>query len=609
MTIPFNHRFTKVNSSKRLDSKLLNNGKEWVTWWHVGLVKNKRAETQPYVLVAFREVLPGGLSDKVYHQNIQATLLGQVRVGSVWKDGFCIKQAEFAHEMFDVDFTHRAWQTNSFKSASDNKKSAPFSQSIYPLEYQNNDKTWLLEFPLPTGGKLVIPCLEYFARCYGCSGELKRVLVTYPWEDKVNINADTALKRLYAPLDEGEIDDGSVWKVKLKQRLYNGDVVFLAHAKYDKAYTAAVIKQIYTSIFNQYDASKPDRPIFTKVAPWFQGYAQLSVKGIWFDNHKSFLALNIIGGSEPDGVIIARDRVNTNKTNIPANADDAGKAWNGAPARILTVPLIIDLTGNLEPDHGAPIIEVQDPDYVILGKPREIKDIVREKAKSSKGVLTNGADATVFATGDAYGSGKGVGYASVHAKNELESNGALRDMWNAMLYYQKKYPKQITSVEWFTFDKGYQADGEPNLIALDPFSKETGADLKGEIRNWPYYDFRTLQRRGILVSRIGINGQFVYIIEIQRRPRSFQNEDGVEQDAEESYTGFVFQAENQQEVDEVIKYFMNRIRYAKGIVKNLLRDCPVSKARAFQHKSAGFEIIPCEAAVLNALGKVNITIG
>ena len=236
MTIPFNHHFTKINSSTRLDSTLLNNGKEWITWWYVGIVKNKRAETQPHVLVAFREVLADGLSEEVFHQNIQITLLGQVRVGSVWKDGFCIKQAEFAHEMFDVDFTHRAWQTNSFKSASDNKKSAPFSQSIYPLEYQNNDKTWLLEFPLPTGGKLVIPCLEYFARCYGCSGELKRVLVTYPWEDKVNINADTALKRLYAPLDEGEIDDGSVWKVKLKQRLYNGDVVFLAHAKYDKAY-------------------------------------------------------------------------------------------------------------------------------------------------------------------------------------------------------------------------------------------------------------------------------------------------------------------------------------------------------------------------------------
>ncbi|MBY0463191.1 MAG: hypothetical protein K2Q34_08425 [Alphaproteobacteria bacterium] len=609
MTIPFDHHFTKVNSSTRLDSKLLNNGKEWIAWWYVGIVKNKLAETQPHVLVAFREVLADGLSEEVFHQKIQVTMLGQVKIGSVWKDGFCIKQAQFEHEIFDVDFTYRTWQTNSFKSASADKKPAPFIQSIYPLEYQSNDRTWLLEFSLSTGGKLVIPCLEYFARCYGCSGELKRVLVTYPWEDKVNINADTALKRLYAPLDEGEVDDGSVWKVKLKQRLYNGDVIFLAHAKYDKAYTGAVIKQIYTSIFNQYDASKPDRPIFTKIAPWFQGDAQLSVKGIWFDNRKSFLALNILGGSEPNGVLIERDRTNTNKTNIPADVADAGKAWNGAPARILTPPQIIDLTGNLEPDHGAPIIEVQDPSYVILGKPREIKDVVREKAKSSKGELTNGAEATVFATGDAYSSEKDVGYASIHAKNELESNGALRDMWNAMLYFQQKYPKQIKSVEWFTFDNGYQDNGEPNLIALNPFSKETGKDLEGEIRNWPYFDTRSLQRRGILVSRIGIDGQFVYIVEIQRRPRSVENEDGIAYSSEESYTGFIFKAESQQEVEEVIKYFMNRIRYVKGIVKNLLRDCPVSMASAFQHKSAGFETIPCEAAVLNALGKVNITIG
>ena len=97
-----------------------------------------------------------------------------------------------------------------------------------------------------------------------------------------------------------------------------------------------------------------------------------------------------------------------------------------------------------------------------------------------------------------------------------------------------------------------------------------------------------------------------HIIEIQRRSRSVENESGEKQNAEESYTGFVFMTDDQQQVDETIQYFMSRVRSVKGIVKNLLRDCPISKAHAFQHKGAGFEKVACEAAVLNALGKMGV---
>lgn len=73
-----------------------------------------------------------------------------------------------------------------------------------------------------------------------------------------------------------------------------------------------------------------------------------------------------------------------------------------------------------------------------------------------------------------------------------------------------------------------------------------------------------------------INEQFIHIVEIQHRPRSVENGGGEKRWAEEPYTGFVFKADNPQQVDEVIKYFMSRIRYVKGIVKHLLRRYPIS---------------------------------
>lgn len=602
MPIPFNHKLKEVNGTVRLNLPNLASDKTWVAWWYCGVQKNKIAETQPHVLVAFRELVDGGLSDKHQLQSVLLEALGQVRLGSVWKDGCCTHQAQFDTALFDVDFTYRVWKTTSFLQASREKVLAPYPPNLHKLDYPN-DTNWLLEFPLPNGGKLVIPCLEFFTRCYGASGELKRVLATYPWR-----GADKAHEsKLYAPLDEGEVDDGSVWKVKLRKRLYDKDVLLLAHAKYDKAYCEKVVKRIYDQIEELYDPKDPSKPKPLKVAPWFQGKAQIKIRGVWFDDNKSFLGLQILGCSEPNGIDILRDRVNTNKTNLPIDDIDKGNSWNGAPLRAINPPEIIDLTGDLEPDHSAPIVEIQDPDFEVLGIERVVRDSWRARAKGTRGVRKQSSETTVFATGDPRGDGKGVGYASIHAPTTLESEGALRDVWNAMRHLKSKYPARVTAVEWFTFNDQYQCSDKPNQIPLNPFPKKLDHPISGSIRNWPYLDKKNNVPRHVLVARMIMDGKAVYIIEIQRRARNIESESGKVQKAEEPYTGFVFTADNQSDVDETIQYFMNRVRSVRGIVKNLLSDCP-SKAYAFQHKTAAFETVSCESAVLNALSKVGVVL-
>lgn len=377
MAIPITFKQRRIIGEIRNLDIQKDNKVDWIVWWYCGIYKNPIAESQPKALIAFREIHPDGLSDQINLRRVQLTALGQMRVGTIWKNGMCRAEAIYDDAVFHVDFTQGRWKFKSFSDAAEHNESPPFPLNIHLLRY-TKDKNWLIEFPLPTGGRLIVPCIEFFSRCYGRSQEIKRVLATYPWHGV----KEAEESRLYAPLNEAE--EAGKMKVKLRRRMVNGDVVFLAHAKYDP-FAEHAAKSIYAQIETQY-APESNMPAFIKAGPWFQGEALIKAKGIWFEDGKSFLALQIVGCSDPDGVSIFRDRENTNKTGPLKEGAETGTAWNGAPARILKkLPEIIDLTGDEEPDHRAATVEVKDPDFEILGKPRVIVDVRKEHADSTSG--------------------------------------------------------------------------------------------------------------------------------------------------------------------------------------------------------------------------------
>jgi hypothetical protein len=599
-------RLKRKSSTLRLKEHLVGNSKPWIAWWYCGIYKNAKAESQPNVLVGFRELSDAGeLSDHLIFRRVPLTALGQVRIGTVWLDGVCQQEAIYDVHTFDVDFSQGHWQMTSFQFAADAQLPLPYPMPIHALKYER-DKNWLIEFQLESGGRLVIPCLEFFSRCYGRSGELKRILATYSWQGPYG-GADN---RLYAALDQPE--ENGKWKVKLKKRLVNGDVVLLAHAKYDR-YTEAQVKHIYAQIESKHDPQEKF-PLFIKVSPWFRGQAQLKVRGIWFDEGKSFLALQVTGCSDPGGALIERNRENRNNAENPADPDAGGSAWDGAPERkLIKPPEIIDLTSDEEPDHNAGPIEVQDLDFEILGTPRRVIDYKDEQAKTSAGQPGAGTDAEAFSTGEPHGDGKGVGYASIHARPIMESQGTLRDMWNALVEYHKQFPTLLTAVEWFTFEDGYQAAEEPKLIGIKEFTEE---ELKNPwphiittaIRNWPYMDSSIrAEMRGVLVARLTINTRYVHILEIQRRPRRKKDDAGKMQDGEEAFKGFVFKMKNQNDVKQYLHEFLSDVRYVKGIVQHLVSSCP-DDAASFNHSVSNDDSFACESAVRNALEKVGITL-
>ena len=599
MAIPITFKQRRIVGEIRNLDIQKENKTDWIVWWYCGIYKNPRAESQPKALIAFREILPDGLSDEIIMHRVPLTELGQMRVGTIWKNGMCHAEAVFDNEVFNVDFTQGHWKFRSFYDAGIHNESPPFPLLIHPLK-NSIDQNWLIEFPLSTGGKLVVPCIEFFSRCYGRSQEINRVLATYPWHGA----KDAEQSRLYAPLNEPE--EAGKMKVKLRKRMVNGDVVFLAHAKYD-LFAELAAKSIYAQIETQY-VPESKKPAFLKAGPWFQGEALIKANGVWFDDGKSFLVLQIVGCSDPDGVSIFRDRENTNKTGTVKEGAELGTAWDGAPIRRLNkLPEIVDLTGDEEPDYGSATVEVKDPDFEVLGAARVIIDVRREHANSTKGHLGDGGNPNAFSSGEPYGNNKDVGHASIHARPVMESHGALRDIWNALLYLRREKPHLVSSVNWFTYEEGFQTDVEPNLIPLQPFKDDEDVEISTTTRNWLYYDTKNNIRRGALIARMIINGKPIYFFEFQRRPCKKTQINGTKEDSEQSFKGLVFMLDDQCDFEAWLSLLLNRVRYVRGIVVQLVGECPGSAA-TFKHTPAKDEQVPCEAAIKNALSKVGVTI-
>lgn len=588
----------RASSTLKLKDSLTGNAGNWIVWWYCGIYKNQQAESQPNVLVAFRELSDSGyLSDSFIFRRVPLTTLGHVRLGTVWKDGVCRQEAEFDTHEFDVDYRPGKWRFSSFHYANQNNITPPFPPSLYSLQYKR-DRNWMIEFNLSSGGKLVLPCLEFFSRCYGRSAELRRVLATYPWCGTGGGSGN----RLYAPL--GQPEEGGKWKVKLRQRMVNGDALFLAHVKYD-GYAEQRAKRIYAQIETQHDPSGK-HPIFLAAGPWYKDSARLKVRGIWFDNGRSFLGLQIAGASDPGGVPIERNRDNRNNAEHSAGIAAGGRAWHGAPDRsTVSPPQIIDLTKDDEPDRGGESVGVDEPGFEVLGTQRLITNYRDKQARDSAGSKVKGSDSESYSTGEPYGEGKGVGYASIRTEPIMESQGVMRDMWNAMAFLRNLYPQKIRNVEWFTFEDGYRSGKEPKLIALEPFSAqelfEEDKELSSVTQSWPYIDRHRSELRGVLVARLSLASSSVHIVEIQRRTKGEATR--TSKNSEEHFKGLVFVLDDQKRFASWLRKLLSRVRYENGVLQKLEIHCP-GEAASFSHRQARNERVPCEGAVRLALKKV-----
>lgn len=137
-----------------------------------------------------------------------------------------------------------------------------------------------------------------------------------------------------------------------------------------------------------------------------------------------------------------------------------------------------------------------------------------------------------------------------------------------------------------------------------PFNEKEEVD--GTTRKWPYITaFQEL--RGVLLARVLAQGRPVHILEIQRRPRTKKDANGNVKEVEDSYKGLAFVLDDHYKFKMYLKQLLSKIRYVKGVVQKITGTCP-GKAAAFKHTSSVEEEVPCVAAVINALRKMNVTL-
>jgi len=332
------------------------------------------------------------------------------------------------------------------------------------------------------------------------------------------------------------------------------------------------------------------------------------VNGIRLDNG-SFLALQVTGCSEPNGLVIQRDKEDS-KTNdaISPEVEGADDHEDGPKRHLSQIPEILDLTGEYEPDYGIGSVEVIDTNFEVLGDKRPVIDVRRDSQKngSGKGGARSSNIPSIVSAGDPHGSNKGIGQANIFAQQVMESHGMLRDMWDAMLYLQKKYPLEIMAVEWLSVDKQFRSTNEPQLIPLTPF--DTGnKTITTKTRNWLYFDVTNKIPRGVLVARLVVNRKDVYVVEIQRRSRFCQDENGASIQTEESFKGLIFSLDHEQSLKSWITTILAEIRTVYGVVQEITGQCP-GNAATFKHSSSSGDGVYCQTTMLNALKKIGIII-
>ena len=311
---------------------------------------------------------------------------------------------------------------------------------------------------------------------------------------------------------------------------------------------------------------------FIKVCPWFEGPAELLVRGFWFDERdRKFLALRVDGCSDPEGAPVGFLRSG-------GRDSSSGAAAGGNRIRYVTKrknPDEVRLMDSVPPDRGSPIIRLEDPLFEVLGKPRVVEQVgkpdPRPPVRSRKG---KGNGPTQHSASEEYSTDKEAGTVYLAARVDLRSGDVLSDMWKTLLRLQEKRSDVVSSVAWVALDQDsrfrHRQGSPPQLILLEPFTLEEEDGLPTGVRNWLWLDpeYLSLGRRGLLVMRCVVEGISVYFVEVERRPGRKEN-----------FSGMVFKLRPGAPLDNWLNEVRSGIRDVKGVFSKLCSKCPSTSAQ------------------------------
>ncbi|MEO3865252.1 hypothetical protein [Rheinheimera fenheensis] len=529
--------------------------------------------TAPNVEVILKRIAEDNTLVGSHIFEVKITFLPLLKIGTVVEDGKCVGYSKNLMSLkTEFDQSSGTWRHATKDDYFDGFK------ENYPLRMQ--DKSYYIEFLSIDGYKVLIPCLVYFSACYGVSAELKRILVTYPW--------DEVCRRICGPISGHDSSQQIV--INLPKKLVDDDATFIAHALYDKVARNAA-KYLYSQIEINHDKGKK-APIFLRVLPWFSGSMQVELRGIWISQNV-FLGLSFEGISEPDGDNILYGRAN--RSPLGKRNDKPANAWKNALVPKVNLPLVV-LHSDYDPAPEEPPIEVIEPRLKIIGHRRSREKIDMGEPNSSSGGKSDKTSSNSATSGNNNPGSPPI--SPINQKPNLESvaGGTLLGMWTASQILHQRHPQIIRSVRYYLMNNSYGQEVEPLLISLEPYSEDEKTKLSEEEQRWIYSSYSQRKIRGILVIKYDLPEKSYVIVELERKHGAAAREEHIK--------GLIFEKSDQFSFDDTINQLKKRLRDQVGNINKCIGL--FKNASTFNHPSSKTHDMKCQKSIVNAFKKIGV---
>lgn len=529
--------------------------------------------TAPHVDIILKKISDDNSLSSSYIIPVKSNFLPLLKIGTVIEDGKCIGYSK----NLTLIKTSLIQKLGSWRYSTQNDYIDLFKSS-YPLRKQ--DQSSFIEFTSVDGYKVLIPCLSYFSACYGFSAELKRILLTYHW--------DEVRRRICGPIDVKIPANKLI--VNIPKNLVDDDATFIAHAMYDSVAQRAA-KYLYSQIQTNY-TDKKNAPLFLQVAPWFTDSIEVELRGLWLAKDV-FLGLAFEGVSEPDGENILYNRANRSSNSGEGNKPDS--AWKNTLKPKVNLPLVV-LNSNYDPAPDEPPIEVIEPRLKVIGHRRAKQKIDLGESATSSGSRSPKSGSNIGSSGDRQPGNKGISPVKQTPNIEEVAGGTLLEMWRAALTLQIRHPDIFKNVRCYLMENNYIRETEPLLISLDPYTEEEKSKLSEEEKRWIYSNYSKRKIRGILVIQIDLSNISLVIVELERKHGAASREEKVK--------GFIFEKNGQLDFDTIINKLKKRLRDEFGNMNKCI--AMFKNASTFNHPSSPSHEIKCQRAIINAFSKIGV---
>lgn len=537
-------------SYPRVDLSHLESGVErfkedHIVWWYNSIRSNTRGKrTIPEVEVMFRKLNNDIPASKPTWATVPLVALPHYRIGSIWREGHCLSDTLMVERMFDVDFSSDKWEITSRAELIDSNRANLFHEDDYPLKF-TRDLSTLLNFRLPDGSNLLVPCIEFFVRAYARNMAICKALSTLTFREVKSV------------FFKCELRDAVRWLIKPTDPMRKADAVFLAHLLYDN-YTEHQVKRLISSFVTK----GPDTKVFPEVAPWFQGEGQLLCRGRWINQGNTFLCLGLLGSSQPQGREVELFKESFDTT----GGEQGGRIVLPQVTRTARAEEFLAEESYILPDaHGEKVI-LQTPPFETLGPKRAVRNI-KSLTNTNRGMRgPQPPEAECYSPGDGTGNGKGVGKSEHVSDVVLESHGFLFDIWNAFLSIKRDNPERVSEVSWYATPH-YGTSSPPRVMLFN----RDGLDWT-TLAQWHWVSLEPMgsQRRGFMVLRIVVDNQIFYCFEIERQ------EPSEKYPKPRGFSGVLMKAHISDpiEFEQFVGEVCTRIRNNLGIFKKIIKSFP-----------------------------------